>query len=384
MDISYSLMLPVLMAIAKACHSYGWAIILLTVIVRILVYPLVSSSTRSMQRMSQLQPQLKALQERYKGSPELFQKKATEFYQKNKINPLGGCLPTLVQLPILFALFTTFTGPPFGDKTLPIKIKVMAGVVQEHKNEVSSATSPYVWPDGKLSKVVVYPGDSTIAAGQSLDFGVRAVEGSLPDSLKTTWKITGDANHATINSTGRADFPQPGEITVQAVIPGVAKDESFGFIKSLGKVAQGMNLLKPANWDIVFLIFLFGITMWVSQKLMVQPPPANADSEQYLIQQQTQKTMPIAVTAMFFFIPLPAGVFLYMVVSNIIQSLQTWLVLRTPVPALVEVTSGGDEPKAKELEARSNQPKTSTSVAREVEEVALGKTATKKKARRKK
>src|SRR3990167_2940263 len=119
-------MIPILEAIAKACHSYGWAIVLLTVLVRILVYPLVSSSTRSMQRMAQMQPQLKIIQDRYKGDPEMFQKKAMEFYKKNKINPMGGCLPTLVQLPILFALFATFTGPPFGDKPIQVKIKVEA------------------------------------------------------------------------------------------------------------------------------------------------------------------------------------------------------------------------------------------------------------------
>src|SRR5438552_12943296 len=119
-------MVPIMQWIAKACHSYGWAIVVLTILIRILLYPLVAASTRSMQKMAQLQPQLKVIQERYKGDPELFQKKATEFYQKNKINPLGGCLPTLVQLPIFFALFATFSGPPFGDKPIPVKVHVVA------------------------------------------------------------------------------------------------------------------------------------------------------------------------------------------------------------------------------------------------------------------
>ncbi len=48
-----------------------------------------------------------------------------EFYSKNKMNPLGGCLPTLVQLPVLFALFATFSGPPFGDKGVDVKINVV-------------------------------------------------------------------------------------------------------------------------------------------------------------------------------------------------------------------------------------------------------------------
>ncbi len=357
-------MIPILEAIYKACHSYGWAIVLLTMLVRILVYPLVASSTRSMQRMSQMQPQLKVIQERYKDEPELFQRKAMEFYQKNKINPMGGCLPTLVQLPILFALFATFTGPPFGDKPIPLKVKVeaQATTAKVHHSEVSGANSPYVSKDGKLSKIVVFPGDSTVVAGDSIDFAIRSVDGEMPAELKPQWKIQGDAHGATIDAKGQAVFPKPAEVMVEAVIPGIAKNDSFYFINSLGKVTTGMDLFKPDNWDILFMIIMFGVTMYLSQKLMIQPPAPNADPDQLLIQQQTQRTMPIAVTAMFFFIPLPAGVYLYMVVSNIIQSLQTWFIMRTPAPALIDVladgsssgASGARQTPAKEASAKDN------------------------------
>jgi YidC/Oxa1 family membrane protein insertase len=311
-------------------------------VIRILLYPLVASSTRSMQKMGQLQPQLKIIQERYKGDPELFQKKAMEFYQKNKINPLGGCLPTLVQLPILFALFATFTGPPFGDKPVPVKVKVVSQqqAKEATRKEVSEANSPYVSPNGDLSKVVVFPGDATVVEGESIDFNLRAVDGTLPSDFKATWKIAGDAHGATIDQSGHAVFPKVGEDNIEAIVPGIAKDEKFLFINGLGKVAKGMELLKPENFDSLILIVLFGVTMWLSQKLMVQPPAPNADPEQLMIQQQTQKTMPIAVTAMFFFIPLPTGVFLYMVVSNVIQSFQTWMIMRNPGPAIVDVLDG--------------------------------------------
>lgn len=346
MDITYSFMIPILEWIAQQCHSYGWAIVLLTVLVRVLVYPLVASSTRSMQRMSQMQPQLKAIQERYKSEPELFQKKAMEVYQKNKINPMGGCLPTLVQLPILFALFATFTGPPFGDKPIPIKVNVVAQseASKANKSEATGANSPYVTAEGSLSKLVAFPGDSTVVAGDSIDFGVRAVEGSMPSDLKVNWTLKGekkDLHGATIDKSGHAVFPETGEVMVEAVIPGIAKNEPFYFINSLGKVVSGLSLLQPENWDNLILILLFGITMVLSQKLMVQPASPSMDPDQLAIQQQTQKTMPIAVTAMFFFIPLPSGVYLYMVVSNIIQSIQTWWIMRTPGPVLIDVLADG-------------------------------------------
>ncbi|HEY9713482.1 MAG TPA: membrane protein insertase YidC, partial [Chroococcales cyanobacterium] len=159
-DLTYQVMLPVLEMFHNLTHSYGWAIVLMTVLVRILVWPLVAQSTRSMQRMSSLQPQLKALQAKYKDDPTMFQQKSMEFYQKNKVNPMGGCLPTLVQLPILWALYATFMGPPFGDKSIDVKINVVppAQAKQVQQQEVSGGNTPFVSADGKMAKLVVFPG----------------------------------------------------------------------------------------------------------------------------------------------------------------------------------------------------------------------------------
>lgn len=355
MDITYSFMIPVLEYFHKVTSSYGWAIMLLTLAVRILVWPLVAKSTKSMMKMSQLQPQVKAIQERYKDNPELFQKKTMEFYTKNKINPMGGCLPTLVQLPILFALFATFTGPPFGDKPIDVKVNVVdaAPGVEFKRAETSSANSPYVSPEGQTAKVVVFPGEMTIKPGESVDFGTRAVEGKLPEDFKPVWKIVGPKPKegepsVSMDDQGHATFPRQGEFHVQAVVPGVAKQEKFAFINGLGKTVQGVSLLKPDNWDALSLILLFGITMYLSSKFsMAQSPSKKPDSElneQEIIQRQTMKTMPIAVTAMFFFIPLPTGVYLYMVVSNIIQTLQTWMIMKSPAPAIVDVLDDGPPP----------------------------------------
>ena len=73
-DLTYSFMLPMLKWFAAQTHSWGWSIIGLTVLVRIIVSPLVTSSTLQMRRMSLLQPQMAALQARYKEEPEVLQK----------------------------------------------------------------------------------------------------------------------------------------------------------------------------------------------------------------------------------------------------------------------------------------------------------------------
>jgi YidC/Oxa1 family membrane protein insertase len=85
--------------------SYAFAIIAITVILKLLFWPLTQAQTRSMKRMQELQPQIKALQEKYKDDPAKQQRKMMEFWKENKINPLGGCLPMLLQLPIFFGFF---------------------------------------------------------------------------------------------------------------------------------------------------------------------------------------------------------------------------------------------------------------------------------------
>ncbi len=86
--------------------NYGVAIILLTLLMRILFWPLTHKSTESMKRMQEAQPQVKALQEKYKSDPQRAQQEVMKFYRENKINPMGGCLPMVVQMPVFFALFT--------------------------------------------------------------------------------------------------------------------------------------------------------------------------------------------------------------------------------------------------------------------------------------
>ena len=80
--------------------SYGWAIVVITIILKLLFYPLTAASTRSMKRMSALQPQMKALQEKYKDDPAKMQQKLHEFMKENRINPLGSCLPILLTIPV--------------------------------------------------------------------------------------------------------------------------------------------------------------------------------------------------------------------------------------------------------------------------------------------
>ncbi len=89
----------------KLFHNYGIAIITVAVSTRMLFWPLTHKSFESMQKLQMLQPKMRAIQEQYKNTPEKLQKEMMEFYKRHKVNPFGGCLPLLVQMPMFFALY---------------------------------------------------------------------------------------------------------------------------------------------------------------------------------------------------------------------------------------------------------------------------------------
>jgi YidC/Oxa1 family membrane protein insertase len=85
---------------------YGWAIVLITVILRAVFWPLTAAGTRSMKRMQALQPQVKEIQAKYKDDPMKAQKKQMELWKQHKVNPMGGCLPAIIQMPVFIGFYT--------------------------------------------------------------------------------------------------------------------------------------------------------------------------------------------------------------------------------------------------------------------------------------
>ncbi len=85
--------------------NYGIAIILLTIVVKLLLFPLSNASYKSMSKMKKLQPKIKQLQEKYKNDKETLNKETMLLYQKEGVNPLGGCLPMFIQMPVYISLY---------------------------------------------------------------------------------------------------------------------------------------------------------------------------------------------------------------------------------------------------------------------------------------
>jgi len=87
--------------------SYGWAIIILTLLVKLILWPLTHKSYKSMKQMQLLKPQIDALKEKCKGDSKKLQAETMKLYKEHGANPMSGCLPMILQMPILFALFTS-------------------------------------------------------------------------------------------------------------------------------------------------------------------------------------------------------------------------------------------------------------------------------------
>lgn len=216
------MMLPILEAAHNVTGSYGWAIVFLTVIIRMVLLPLTMQSHLSMKQMQKIQPKLKKIQERYKNKPEELNKRMVELYREHKVNPLGGCLPLLIQMPFLFALYRSLIGTQFREML-----------------------------DKSGNKAFLF----------------------LNDLSKTGVYIKADPAH---------------------------------------------NIPSALHWDNLLLLAVFTVSTVIQQRYMSPAPPPDADPRQASMQKQMQFMMPIMITVMFLIIPVPSGIYLYLVISNLI------------------------------------------------------------------
>ncbi len=85
--------------------NWGWTIILLTMLIKAVFFPLSAASYRSMAKMKAVTPKMTAIRERHKGDPQAMNREMMSLYKTEKINPLGGCLPIVIQIPVFISLY---------------------------------------------------------------------------------------------------------------------------------------------------------------------------------------------------------------------------------------------------------------------------------------
>ena len=338
--ISDNLLLPILDFFYGLVPSYGLAIIALTVVIRLALFPLSAGSIRNARRMRIAQPVMQKRQgeikAKYASNPQKQQEELGKLMQEFG-SPLAGCLPLLVQMPILFALFATLRGSPFADVPYTLNLKVVdqeqvASV--EAKPFATPSHSIFITETDHVPVIASLPGGNRLGVGDSatVQLATRsgetltAVEERLHPSIDLTpqWSVTKGEGVVSVAQDGTITAVAPGDATVEAKIPGLAARSGFLFIKALGQV--GFLTDGQVNWDIAGLVAGFGLSLFLSQVLSGWGMPANPQ------QATANRITPVMITGMFLFFPLPAGVLLYMVVANVFQALQTFLLIREPLP----------------------------------------------------
>ncbi|MBW4660880.1 MAG: membrane protein insertase YidC [Drouetiella hepatica Uher 2000/2452] len=355
--LSNNVMLPILDFFYGIVPSYGLAIVALTLVVRFAVYPLSAGSIRNMRRMKVTQPlmqkRVKEIQEQYKSDPAKQQEEMSKVY-KEFGNPLAGCLPVVAQMPILFALFATLRGSPFSDIPYNINLQVLPREQIEQVQPQAFATNPqnvYVADGVHVPVAAILPGGNRLTVGEKTSVEFQTTEGKplsqllaeYPDTeIKPFWSVTKGADLVKLDAAGNLEALSPGDVTLQGKVPGLAANKGFLFIKALGRVGAMDQETGKINWDVLSMILFFGISLYVSQQLSGQGS-ASGDNPQ---QATVNKLTPVIFSGMFLFFPLPAGVLMYMVIANIFQTLQTYILSREPLPENLQKIVAEQEKKA--------------------------------------
>ncbi len=173
----------ILTAIQSVVQSHGLTVILFTILIRMVLLPFDYKSRKSMRKMEKLNPKLKALQDKYGNDKEKLQKKQAELYKKEKINPLGSCLPMLLTLPVLFIMFGAMRNvanheliksllaiqTAVGDKTI-----ADASAIQAALPPLNSLVEPFLWiknlwvADSPFTSVLPNASSALAAAGKEI------------------------------------------------------------------------------------------------------------------------------------------------------------------------------------------------------------------------
>ena len=342
--LSNNVMLPILDFFYGILPSYGLAIIFLTLVIRFALFPLNAGSIKNMRKMKVVQPlmqkKMKEAQEKYADDPVKLREAQSELYQEFG-NPLGGCFPLLLQMPVLFALFATLKGSPFADVPFDLNLQILPSeVAAEVVPEPTSTKPKNIFFNDSVHRQVVLtaPIGQKIAVGDTTQLQLQGASGrSFADLVSTyhtegdialvpDWQVTKGQERVQLLPDGRLIALEPGDVTVQVKVPGVAANTGFLFIQELGRIGARAED-GTINWDIVALVLVFGVSTYISQSISGGGAGASDPN-----QNSVNKITPVLFSGMFLFFPLPAGVLIYIVVSNLFQTVQTYVLSREPLP----------------------------------------------------
>lgn len=300
-----------------------------------------------------------------------------EFYKEHKFNPMGGCLPLLIQMPIFILLYTALMSPQF----IQIAGDTRFLFIDRLDATLQGVSTVGVSNDGKFEvtdKDHFVAGDEAViyyVNGQSQEVKINAndnpvkVQGDIVPGEPLGLKIHTDNFNIPLDKIEQVKYAEVPVMDVGAMYKGgkvnkryIREIENIKFEKKFDNLLVASVPTEPVknegvfHYDVLALIILFGVTMFLSQKiLMGTQNNQNVDPAQQAIQKSMGTFMPIMIIGTFIIIPIPAGVFLYLVTSNIIQVAQT-IIVNKQIDAEFEAkknkVSDDDLQNAKQVESK--------------------------------
>ncbi len=276
--------------IYECVQNYGLAIILFTVLIKLLLLPLQIKSQKAMKRQQKVQPIIAELQKKYANDQQKLQQEMMKVYKENNVSMSGGCLPLLIQLPVLYALYrviqrplTYIRGVNFTNETVIENVKQVMSQIQEKFPDVI----------GNLASATVEQINATYQIQLS------------------TWA----------EKLGRAKE--------------LAWDINFNFLglDLSGLPSKSLNAIMSGNFSdmgtvLLILIPIFAIlTTWVSMKYSQSMTAANTSSNEENPAQSMTKSMNLMMPIMtgFFTFTLPSGIGIYWIISSLMQMVQQFI-----------------------------------------------------------
>ena len=313
--------------LSKLAHfvgSYGLAIIILTIIVRAAMWHLNVQQQRSMKMMQSLQPKMKAIQDRYQSNPQVMQQKLMEFYKEHKFNPMGGCLPLLIQMPIFILLYSALISPQFiqvaGDqhflfiKSLATTMRATAGISD---NGVLGAA---------VGDKFILGNTATVYLPNEVIKNVKVTDPAQAVEIQGELKPGEDVDLAVSLDHIKLKFSQQDQIEkadLTVTNSNIRENETITFTRDGGILKATVPTVpvnKTLHWDVIILIVLFAVTMFISQKIMMAMTKTDSnDPTQQALQKSMGTFMPLMIIATFVIIPIPAPIYSIGVVLCIID-----------------------------------------------------------------
>lgn len=273
-----------------AFHNYGLAIILFTIIIKACLLPLTIKQLKSSAKMQELQPKLQELQKKYKNDREQLNKEMMSFYRENNFNPASGCLPILVQMPIIISLYYTISGP----------LSYMLG---KSADQIS-----------KLTNIV--KANKAVSNGMGSEIGIMKFFSENVD------KLTGHEGLLKISEVIYMKFPFPKAGISLGETPVVDTTHLFG--------ANALHY-----WLLLILPAIAVVTTYFSTKMSMPKvePSSNKKKKQNrsASEQTSNQVMKMMlyvgpIMTLFISMTLPVGLSLYWAVSGLFQMGQQFLI----------------------------------------------------------